>query len=350
MSENNGKLTIGKLPADLLAKAVISKIRGSIWPNTFVGPRIGEDAAIIRLPCCDMIIHADPITEAVKGIGKLAVIVAANDVAASGACPTHAIVTILLPPSFDADKLSSIINEIQETSRGLGIDIIGGHTEVSPGLSKPIIVVSMIGFTCPGCSVSTGNLSPGDIIVQVGEAGMEGASIIMSDFSHLVKECGLESKLEENNIERISIVEPACLLSSSMLVKSMHDATEGGIVGALVEMAHASKTIIEVYEDSIIVNEDAKNIGECLGIDPLKLISSGTLIVAVSPEKLDKVLRLLKSTNYKFATIGKVIEPCKNEESCMIILRNKKGEKKLFRTPPTDEISRVWQSYGEEKH
>ena len=105
MPEKNGKLPIGKLPLNTLSNLVLRRIRGAVSPDTIIGPGIGEDTAIIRLSCCDLLIHSDPITEAVAGAGKLSIIVASNDIAASGACPTHAVLTLLLPEGYDIESL-----------------------------------------------------------------------------------------------------------------------------------------------------------------------------------------------------------------------------------------------------
>ena len=352
MPEKNGKLPIGKLPLNTLSNLVLRRIRGAVSPDIIIGPGIGEDTAIIRLSCCDLLIHSDPITEAVAGAGKLSIIVASNDIAASGACPTHAVLTLLLPEGYDIESLKQLIQEIQETSRMLDIDIVGGHTETSPGIAKPTVIVTMIGITCPGCSIPTSNLREGHYIVQIGEAAREGASILITDFPGLVKECELgEDEINNLNIDAkdLSIVKPACILAENQLVSSMHDATEGGIIGALVEMAKAAKTNITVYKNKILVNPTIKKLSSCLGLDPLKLISSGTLLAGILPDKVNKVVDLLKKHGFQVSIIGKATSKCTNPEECGVNLILEDETVNRFEEPPIDEISRVWTKHAERR-
>ncbi len=352
MPDKDGKLPIGKLPLNTLSNIVLRRIRGAVSPNTIIGPGIGEDTAIIRLPCCDLLIHSDPITEAVVGAGKLSIIVASNDIAVSGACPTHAVLTLLLPEGYDIESLKQLIQEIQETSRMLDIDIVGGHTETSPGIAKPIVIVAMIGITCPGCSIPTNNLREGHYIIQIGEAAREGASIIVTDFPELVKECELGGD-EINNLnidaKDLSIVKPACILAENQLASSMHDATEGGIIGALVEMAKASKTNITVYKNKILVNSTIKKLSSCLGLDPLKLISSGTLLAGIPPDKVNRVIEVLEKQGFQVSIIGKATSKCSNTEECGVDLVLEDDTVKRFVEPPIDEISRVWSRHVERR-
>ncbi|MCE4610008.1 MAG: AIR synthase related protein [Desulfurococcales archaeon] len=352
MPEKNGKLPIGKLPLNTLSNLVLRRIRGAVSPDTIIGPGIGEDTAIIRLPCCDLLIHSDPITEAVAGAGKLSIIVASNDIAASGACPTHAVLTLLLPEGYEIESLKQLIQEIQETSRMLDIDIVGGHTETTPGITKPTLIVTMIGITCPGCSIPTSNLRENHYIIQIGEAAREGASIIITDFPALVKECELgEDEISNLNIDArdLSIVKPACLLAENQLVSSMHDATEGGIIGALVEMAKAAKTNITVYKNKILVNPAVRKLSSCLGLDSLKLISSGTLLAGIPPDKVNEAIEVLEKHGFQVSIIGKAMSKCSNPEECGVDLVLEDDTVKRFVEPPIDEISRVWSRHVERR-
>jgi hydrogenase expression/formation protein HypE len=335
---SNGKLPIGKLDPDIL-NYFISRSRVSPDPQVVQGPRLGEDAAIIDLGCCDLVVHSDPITEASANAGWLAINVAANDVAASGACPRWASITVLLPEGADTNLIDTLSKQIGEAATKLGIDIVGGHTEIAPRLSRPIIVTTVIGITCRGCSIRTSGAQPGDKIIIIGYAGLEGTSIIAVDFRMLLLKCNLKEKLIEEAVrlsKNVSIVEQACSLASRRLVNSMHDATEGGVVGALLEMALASGNTFQVLAEKIPVHPATRVISKCLNIDPFRLISSGTLLATATPGKAERAVSLLRSMGYTAEVIGEVIpgEPK--------VILHYPGETIEYKSPPRDEIYRVW--------
>ncbi len=345
MPGNSGKLPTGKLNPQLLSQ-LIDKTRLYIDPSVRQGPGTGEDAAIITLPCCDLVIHTDPITEAGYNAGWLALTVAANDVATSGACPRWASVAILLPENADEKLADAISSDMGRAARQLGIDVIGGHTEVTPGLTRPIVVATVTGITCRDCALRTGDARPGDKVLIVGYAGLEGTSIIVNDFPKLASKCGLKdetleqiSKLAEN----ISVVGPACLLAKENLVRAMHDATEGGIIGALVEVAIAGGNTVIVEKSKIPVHPTTRKIAGCLGIDPLKLISSGALIAVVPPDAESRALELLEHNGFHAITVGRI------ERGEPVLVLQSGPDREIIREPPPDEITKVWSQYGEKE-
>ncbi len=338
MRERDGSLPIGKLSSITLSH-VLSRIRKTVSSRTRVGPRIGEDAAVIGLPCCDLVIHSDPITEATQGMGKLAVDVATNDIAVSGACPEWILVTLLLPEGARLEDLMQIVEEIGEEASRLGVDVVGGHTEVSPGLDKPVIVVTSLGITCSGCALPTMDAKPGDLVYQVGYAGLEGTSIILNDFSDLVKsKCGIEN-FGFGEYE-LSVVEPACRLSRNRVVRTMHDPTEGGVAGALVEIAIASNTKIIVYYDKILFKKITVDAAECLQIEPLHLISSGSLIAIVPSRLAGEAEAIMRKGNYAFSLIGRVEERSARDPFLVV---KQDGKEISYYEPPRDAISILWE-------
>ena len=344
MPEINGRLGLGKLPFNFLSQ-VLDTIRPIIAPETVQGPGIGEDAAIVRLPCCDLAFHTDPITEAGSRIGWLSLHVSANDVATSGACPRWASIAVLMPPAASVNDVNDVVNGISIAARELGIDIAGGHTEVSPGISKPIVVSTVIGITCRGCAIRTGDAAPGDSMVMIGYAGAEGTAILATDFIHIVSKCGLsDSDLREaaSLARSISIVPVACRLNRMGVAKAMHDVTEGGVIGGLVEIALASRARIVVDLDRVPVHPITFRISQCLGIDPMKLIGSGGLLVAVRPGYEEMVVSLARELGYPASVIGRV------EQGRPALIVNS-GEQTEYYEPPADEISRVWARYVSEK-
>ncbi|MEB3779742.1 MAG: AIR synthase family protein [Desulfurococcales archaeon] len=340
MQERNGKRWIGKLPLNDLSTRVLSRITAVRYPQTLIGPTPGEDAAVIDLGMCELVIHTDPITEAGSLAGWLALNVAANDVAVTGAKPRWATLVILLPEDEPEEHLEAIVESTNRASRELEVEIVGGHTEVTPGLQRPIVIATAWGCTCKGCSVPTGGAKPGDMVIQVKPAGLEGTAILATDFKDLLVKLGVDEDVIDRAAllqERISVVREALALAERGLATSMHDPTEGGLIGGLVEIAYASGASIIVDEEKILVSEETRIISSRLSIDPLKLISSGTLLATVDKGKLDQASSLLDSMGVEYSVIGRVVERDR------WILKVMSGEGYVvYNEPPQDEISRVW--------
>ncbi len=332
-------MSLGKLPYSEMLE-IIGRVRSVYRASTIIGPRIGEDSAVIDLGDCLLVSHVDPITEASAGAGSLAVIVASNDVAVTGARPSWAHLLLLAPQGYSLGKLKALVEEIRITAEKIGIEIIGGHTERAPGIIKPIIALTVMGCACRNCLTLTSSAKPGEYIIQIGSAGREGASILARDFPSLLVKKGVSmDEIEELRRigEDLSVVEIAVELAESNLVSSMHDATEGGILGALIEMSLASNNVFEVERDRILVHPLLQKISVKLGIDPLKLISSGALIATADEDKLGEILELTRLSNLEASIIGRVRE---GREPGLRLLAGK--ETVFYKEPPIDEISRVW--------
>ncbi|MCE4612382.1 MAG: AIR synthase family protein [Desulfurococcales archaeon] len=343
MSGRNGKW-LGKLSSRDLQRLVLSRLAGFRSPATVIGPSIGEDAAIIDLGVMDLVVHSDPITEAGVLAGRLAVIVSSNDVAVSGARPRWLSLTVVLHEGAGEEELKSVIEGASLEAGRIGVDIVGGHTEVAPGLSKPVVVGTCIGVTCRGCSVPTGGARDGDYVVQVKPAGLEGTAIIATDFAELLTRKGLPRNLVERAAglaDHLSVVREAVELSEAEVVTSMHDPTEGGLIGGLVEMAKASGRDLHVNEAKILVAAETRAIARELGIDPLKLISSGTLLATVPENMLSDALMILSELETPYSVIGRV-----REGSGRLILNRRTGDIVEYRETPPDEITSLWAGKG----
>jgi len=333
----NGK-TVGKLPASQLEK-LIEAVRKAPHPSTLIGPKIGEDAAVVDPQGCLLASHVDPITEASSYAGTLAIQVASNDLAVTGAIPRWAQLLLLLPPGSSHDLARSILESAAEAAARLGIDIIGGHTEYTPGLEKPVIAAFVMGCTCRECITPTSGARPGHVIIQAGWAGAEGTAILASDFEDLLVDRGVPRRVLEEAArlaENVSIVRAAVEVSRQGLAAAMHDATEGGLIGALAEMAIASDSTIEVDGSEVLVHEATRVISEKLGIDPLKLISSGAFIIAASPDKAGEIISIAREHGLPARQIGRVVEGPPE------VRIKRRGRVEIYREPPVDEISRFW--------
>lgn len=300
----------GKLPVKLLKKYVFNRI-GLRDPDVIVGPSYGEDAAIIRMYGGKvLVVHSDPITGAEKRLGWLAVHIPCNDIAVRGVKPRWLLPTLLLPEGLDESVLDQITAQMDEAASKIGVMIVGGHTEYTVGIDRPLVSVTAIGLTDENRYVTTSGAKPGDVILMTKTAAVEGTAILASDMAELLTEKGVPEHIlveAAKYANSISVVEEALTLAK-VGVDAMHDPTEGGLLGGLAEMAYASDVLIEVWEDKIPVSTETRVICDALNIDPLKLISSGVLIAAINRGKVEEAFRQLEKLSIQPTVIGRVVD------------------------------------------
>ncbi len=327
----------GKLSYDLMEKYVFSRI-GYKRKEVLEGPGIGVDAAIIDMGDRVLVVHSDPITEAIDRLGWLAVNIACNDVAVRGAKPLWISATILLPEGFREELLDTITSDIDRAARELGVMVVGGHTEETPRLDRPIVNITAMGITSKNTLVLTSGARTGDLIVMSKTAGLEGTGIIARDFEKELVRRGVPRQVIDRAKEftwRVSVVREALLLAW-LGATSMHDPTEGGLLGGLVEMSIASGRKLVVYEEKIPVAQETKIIARALGLNPLKLISSGVLVATIPRGLLDTVLDIGQRTGIELSVIGRV------EDGFGVELVRRDGSRETYSEFIVDEISRLW--------
>ncbi|MGM0509838.1 MAG: AIR synthase related protein [Thermoplasmatota archaeon] len=271
-----------KLSRELLEKILFS--RDIEDEQVVLGPKYGEDAAVIDLDEGYLVMHMDPISGAVKEVGKLAVIVASNDIAVSGAEPRWCMASIQVQDSVEESDIETILSDFLDSASDMDISVIGGHTETVEGIDRPLITTCMFGLADE--PVYTSGSEPGDMIVQIGPGAVEGTWILANDHEKSLMEKGVHEetiKRASGWIEDISVVEKALAVRDK--VTSMHDPTEGGMIQGLYEMASASGNDF-VIDREIEYREETLEICGKLDIDPLRLISSGC-VVATVPEGTD---------------------------------------------------------------
>ena len=282
-------LSTGKLPPDLLRGIVLGRL-GSPRPETLVPARLGVDAAAIAIDdgwAC--VLTTDPITTARVGAGRLAVHVVCNDLAAMGAEPVGVLATLLFPAGVSADRIAEITNEIDATAKALNVEVLGGHTEVAPGLSATLVVMSGVGKARRDRLLTAAGARPGDALVLTKAAGLEGTHVLANDLTAQLGSVPrqlLDEALAYAN--ELSVV-PEARLAVELGATAMHDPTEGGVVGALWEIAEASGCGFRVSVAAIPVREATRAICAALNVDPLRLIASGALLIACrdGPKMLD---------------------------------------------------------------
>ncbi len=219
--------------------------------------------------------------------------------------------------------------------------VVGGHSEYTPGLNRPLISMTAIGLASKDKYVRTSGAKPGDSIIMTKTAAIEGTAILSTDFAHILRDKGVDNsilKRASNFIKNISVL-PEALVLTDVGVNSMHDPTEGGILGGLAEIAYSSNVKLEVWEDKIPVAEETKIICDALKVDPLKLISSGVLIASVPQERVEQALNEIHSLGIKASVIGKV------EEGSGVIIHRKDGSTEQVGKSVVDELFRIWKIY-----
>jgi len=303
-------LKTGKLDVGILRKLLQRYSRTD--ETVLVGPRIGEDAAAIDMGERVLVVATDPVTFATNEIGYYSVIVNANDIVTTGAEPRWYTVTILLPEAQGTEDLvDSIFRQIHQACEKLSISLIGGHTEITYGLDRPILVGQMIGEVQREALVTTGGAKPGDLIVLSKGICIEGTSIIAREKKGDLSSRGISMDLVERARRflfdpGISVVEEARLALQAGRVHSMHDVTEGGLADGLHELSMAAGVQIEVDEDRIPVYEESRILCEAFGLNPLGVIASGALLITASPGETEKILQKAHRHGVAMTVIGRV--------------------------------------------
>lgn len=297
-------MEIGKIPNTVLKQVILDKIKGS-RKEIIVRPKVGEDCCAIDFGDKVCVLSSDPITGSINEVGRLAVHISCNDVASCGAEPLGLLVTILVPPKAAEGELELVMTQICDTANSLNVDIIGGHTEVTSAVNRFVIITTAVGNVIKDKLVTTSGAQDGDDIIITKYAGIEGTAIIAHD-----KEKELLNEVEKDILERskalikdISVVKEG-IIAGKFGVNSMHDITEGGVLGAIWEVTEASKKGAVVYRDKIPVMDETLKLCEIYNINPLKLISSGCMIITC--KKGIELVKLLESEGVKATIIGQI--------------------------------------------
>ncbi len=324
----------GKIPPELLEKTVF-RFLGASRSDVVVGPAMGEDASIVSDGCKLLALHGDPVSGATERIGWIAMNVATNDIATRGVRPRWALACILLPEGSDDGLLQRICRELSAAAEPLDVSIVGGHSEVTPGLTHPLVIVFAMGVVDDQGYVLCRNATPGSKIILSKSVGVEGTAILAADRrAPLTARFGIEFvERATAYFNQLSVMKEALLAVETGGVQAMHDPTEGGVANGLHEVADASGTGFRVQEAALAISPETLAICQLYEIDPLHLISSGALLIVAEPEKAATIVTLLRAQEVDAAIIGEVVA----DPECRIIVR-RDGSREPLARPRSDAL------------
>lgn len=299
-------MKVGKLNWDEL-KGLIDSSRGSIRDEVRIKSGVGEDCCVINFGDYECVISTDPITGAEENSGRLAVHINCNDIASTGVEPLGIMVTILAPEHTNIDEIKRIMREIDEEAKKLNIEVLGGHTEITRAVNKMVLSCTVIGKGIKNSAVSTAGAIQGDDIIVTKDLCLEGTYIAVNDFEQEIAYILNNKEIEEakSYFENISVVKEGTI-AGRFGVNAMHDITEGGVLGALWEVANASGKGFIAYKEKMPITGVTEKICSRFDIDPLRFISSGSMLITAQDG--NELVELLKKNGIKATIVGKVIE------------------------------------------
>lgn len=327
-------LPLGKLPPDLLAR-LLERHAGRD-PRLVLGPGPGVDCAVIEFGERLLVAKSDPVTFASDEIGWYAVHVNANDIATTGARPRWFLATILLPEAgARAELAEAIFDQIGAACAQLGASLVGGHSEVTAGLDRPIVAGTMLGETTPGRLITPRGARAGDHLLLTKGVPLEGTSLLAREAADQLAGLPPEMLARARRMLHepgISVVREAMAAAAAGGVRAMHDPTEGGLAAGIWEMAEAAGLRAEIEGTALPVLPEGAAIGAALGLDPLATIASGSLLLAVDPARSEAVRRAIEAEGVPAAEIGVLAEGAG-------VLRVEAGRRRPWPRPARDEVA-----------
>jgi hydrogenase maturation factor len=342
LKQKTKNLKVGKL--DIKTLKTFLERNTILDPRVVVGPKIGEDAAVIdpgKATDHYWVVTSDPITFTTEEIGYYGVVVNLNDVATMGAIPKWFLATLLFPEKSDLRTIERVFRQIHNACHRFRISFIGGHTEITPGIKKMILSGHMIGEVKKEKLVTTSGARSGDLLLLVKGVCIEGTSILARE-----KEAELLKRRVPPSLIRkakrfifdpgIDVLRPARIACEVASIHSMHDPTEGGVINGLIEMAWASEKEIEVDLEKVFIYKESRTLCQEFGLNPLGVIASGALLLAISPSDFSPIQKAFGKNSIPLQVIGKV-----KRGPARVLRIDQKGLKEL-KPFPRDEILKIY--------
>jgi len=299
-------LQIGKLRSEQLEDMIFQKLKNK-REEVLVRPGIGRDCAVVDYGDQLCVLSTDPITGTATNIGKLVVHITCNDIAADGVAPLGIMLTIMLPPETTEADVENIMNDIIAEADKINVDILGGHTEVTDAVNRVVISATGIGKKLKSRLEGAKKPASGDLLILTKGSGIEGTGIICYDKEEELKQALGAEVVEQGKqfLEKLSVVKEG-VIGGENGAKLMHDVTEGGLLGGVWEISVLSKLGVRLWKDKLPVNPVTDLVCSHFGIDPLKLMSSGSMLILADAEDSEKILGELSGVGIEAWVIGKL--------------------------------------------
>lgn len=332
-------MSIGKLSNEDLNRFIIDEIK-PVRSDILVRPGVGEDCAALKFGDEACVVTTDPITGATEELGKLAVHISVNDIASSGAEPVAILLTLLCPEHTTLDEIQQIVKDANEAANHMNIEIIGGHTEVTSAVNRVVVSVTAFGRTRVEEMIMTGGGKAGDYLYMSKYAGLEGTAILANEKESDLKAILTNSEISEAKgfINHISVLREG-EIGKRLQVSAMHDVTEGGVLGAAYEMCEASNLGCKIYNNQIEISDITQKICEFYNINPLKLISSGAMLLSVTKEGAPAFEQAMLEAEIPYSRIGLLTETLDR-----ILIFGEEADQEIFdviEPPVGDELYKV---------
>ncbi len=333
-------LPTGKLPADLLASLLARAPR--LDSRVIVGPGIGQDAAAIDAGDHYLVAKTDPITFATDAIGWYAVHVNANDIACMGARPRWFMASVLLPGGrADSAMAEMIFTQIVEACAALDVTLIGGHTEITYDLTRPLVIGAMLGEVAKDKLVTSTGARVGDAVVLTKGIPLEGTALIARERADDLSARGIANDFLERakgllRVPGISVVREALIAADAGFATAMHDPTEGGLATGLWELAQAARVGLAIDADAIPILPEGLQLCATYHLDPLGVIASGSLLITTASADTGRLIERLAAADIPCAMIGRVV----SAEEGVTLLQD--GQRRPLAQFEVDEIARLF--------
>jgi hydrogenase expression/formation protein HypE len=336
----DSRFSVGKLPPRVLQE-LLDRYRLED-ERVVLGPHLGEDAAVLDMGDRYLVAKTDPITFATDELGWYAVHVNANDVVTAGAVPLWFLATVLLPEKHsDAALAEGILSQMHAACKELGVSLVGGHTEITYGLDRPIVVGQMLGEVEKHRLVTTSGAQTGDAIVLTKGIAIEGTALIAREKEAELRARGYADEVIARaqgylHSPGISVFREARLARQGFDVHAMHDPTEGGLAMGLHELAEAAGAGLLVEAQRIDILPECQTLCEEYGLDALGTIASGALLIVLPTEQAEPLLEALDAQGIPASVIGRM----ESRERGRIL--SNCGQERALPTFPRDEIARLF--------
>lgn len=275
------RMKLGKLPESVLIRSVLKQVNHR-RDEVLAGPAVGQDCAALAVgPDEILVMSTDPITGTTKDLGSHCIHVTANDLAAAGAEPVGVMLTMMLPDTVEEPEIRKMVQDAEEVCRQLNIEVLGGHTEITNVVRQPLISVTGVGKQKRDRLLSVMQVRPEQDIVVTKWIGLEATAILAKEKEQELRERFPAVLVETaKSFDAYLSVVPESKIAMEHGVSAMHDITEGGVFGALWEMAGGAGVGLEIDLKKIPIRQETIEICEFFGVNPYQIMSSGSMMMA----------------------------------------------------------------------